>query len=190
MRCRCQSRPLPVSAFTADPVEGCKPLKVQFTNTGTDSVFYIWSFGDGNTSIAENPSYTFNDSGIYLITQRTINKLGCWNEFKSFIKVHPYPVSKFTIPPIPYCGGPQTITFANTSTGAAGYEWSFSNGQNSTATTPTVTFDSVGTYTVTLIAKNEYGCSDTSEQQFTIHTPPKADFTVGQVACQMDCAAV
>jgi PKD repeat protein len=178
--------PLPVSSFKVDPVQGCKPLKVQFTNTGTDSVFYIWSFGDGNTSIDENPVHTFNDSGIYLITQRTINKLGCWNEFKSFIKVHPYPISKFTIPPVPYCGGPQMITFGNNSIGAAQYEWSFSNGKTSTVTTPTITFDSTGTYTVTLIATNEYGCKDTSQQEFTIHVPPKADFAVAVKACAMD----
>lgn len=40
---------------------------VDFVNHSTKAQEYYWDFGDGNTSIEENPSHTFSD-GIYSVT--------------------------------------------------------------------------------------------------------------------------
>ncbi|WP_139957143.1 immunoglobulin-like domain-containing protein [Flavicella sediminum] len=55
-----------------------------------------------------------------------------------------------------------TARFINTSENANSYTWSFGNGSTSTEANPIVTF-SVGSYTVTLTAKNVAGDSDTFE---------------------------
>lgn len=54
--------------FTASPVSGCiAPFTVNFTNTSTNAANYVWTFGDGGTSTALNPSYTYNALGTYTV---------------------------------------------------------------------------------------------------------------------------
>lgn len=54
--------------FTATPVSGCiAPFTVNFTNTSTNAANYVWTFGDGGTSTALNPSYTYNALGTYTV---------------------------------------------------------------------------------------------------------------------------
>jgi len=72
------------------------------------------------------------------------------------------PVADFTGTPTTICAG-STVTFTNLSTGAASYLWNFGAGATpatSTATNPTVTFNTVGSNTITLTATNAFG-SDT-----------------------------
>ncbi len=39
-----------------------------FTNTSTNSVSYLWDFGDGNMSVEENPEHTYAADGDYTVT--------------------------------------------------------------------------------------------------------------------------
>ena len=59
------------AAFTANPTSGTAPLLVDFTNQtpGTGNI-YSWNFGDdnNNTSVATNPSHTYNTVGNYVVT--------------------------------------------------------------------------------------------------------------------------
>ena len=62
----------PIAAFEAEPTEGYVPLIVTFTNKsdpGTGSnVEYLWDFGDGGTTPAENTGHTFTDVGVFPVT--------------------------------------------------------------------------------------------------------------------------
>ncbi len=62
----------PTASFTADPTTGLFPLTVSFTNTsdpGTGNTMeFEWDFGTGESSIEENPEYTFELPGIYQVT--------------------------------------------------------------------------------------------------------------------------
>src|ERR1043165_2221717 len=69
------------------------------------------------------------------------------------------PVANFTGTPTTIFNG-QTVTFTNSSTGNGNtYAWTFQGGSpgTSTATNPTVTYNTAGTYTVTLVATNSNG---------------------------------
>jgi Zn-dependent metalloprotease len=55
-----------------------------------------------------------------------------------------------------FCANPITVNFMNRSSGAATYEWDFGDGTTSTASQPTHTYSTDGTYSVKLIAN---GCS-------------------------------
>jgi gliding motility-associated-like protein len=57
--------PVVTSNFSGNPLVGCMPLLVNFTNLSANANFYYWSFGDGFTDTARNPSHTYLDSGIY-----------------------------------------------------------------------------------------------------------------------------
>lgn len=60
----------PVKAgFTATPVSGQKPLTVQFTDTSTGPVnWWLWQFGSGSNSTAQNPQKIYSTAGNYTVT--------------------------------------------------------------------------------------------------------------------------
>ena len=45
-----------------------QPLKVVLTNNSYDAKSYKWNFGDGVTSIEENPIHRYSQKGVYKIT--------------------------------------------------------------------------------------------------------------------------
>ena len=56
----------PVANLTATPTSGKAPLAVQFTSKSTGTISsYLWSFGDGATSTAQNPKHTYSKAGTY-----------------------------------------------------------------------------------------------------------------------------
>ncbi len=59
----------PLADFSATPTSGQVPLTVQFTDQSIDIdgtvVSWSWNFGDGNTSIEQNPSHTYETYGVY-----------------------------------------------------------------------------------------------------------------------------
>ena len=69
------------------------------------------------------------------------------------------------------------ITFENQSENALTYEWTFGDGNNSTYTHPSNTYDEPGQYFITLIATDEKGCTDTItkpiliEEEWWIYVP-------------------
>src|SRR5438445_6584134 len=70
----------------------------------------------------------------------------------------PTPTAAFTFNPT---GGvaPLTVQFTNQSTNASSYSWQFGNGQNATSQNPSTTYQTAGTYQVTLTASNNTGSS-------------------------------
>ncbi len=69
---------LPMQAgFTANATWGAAPLAVTFTDQTTNSpTSWSWTFGDGGTSTAQNPSHTYNSSGYYTVALTATNSLG------------------------------------------------------------------------------------------------------------------
>ena len=68
---------VPVTSFTSDLSSGKSPLVVQFTDTSTGSpTTWAWSFGDGSTSVEENPSHTYTSAGSYTVSLTATNAEG------------------------------------------------------------------------------------------------------------------
>lgn len=59
----------PTVTASGSPTSGNQPLQVSFTATASDPdgtiTSYFWSFGDGSTSEAQNPSHTYSCSGTF-----------------------------------------------------------------------------------------------------------------------------
>lgn len=112
-----------VANFTADDTVGYAPLTVNFTNESTGYVtLYIWSFGDGGSSVDANPSYTYTTSGVYSVELTATNELfGDGITKTNYITVNPNP-----LPPI--------ITSFSPTSDSAG-ETVTINGQHLTNTT-------------------------------------------------------
>ena len=60
----------PVAVATANPTTGPAPLAVAFSSAGSSDpegqpLTYSWTFGDGGTSTAANPTHTYTQAGRY-----------------------------------------------------------------------------------------------------------------------------
>ena len=64
--------PLAVSSFTFT----VNQLDYTFTSTSTNATSYLWDFGDGTTSTAQNPTHTFPGPGSYNVTLTVYNSCG------------------------------------------------------------------------------------------------------------------
>lgn len=59
---------------------GPAPLTVSFTDSSTNNpTSWYWNFGDGDTSTQQNPTYTYNNPGIYHVTLTASNENGSRN---------------------------------------------------------------------------------------------------------------
>jgi PKD repeat protein len=68
--------PLPTAAYSGTPVSGSAPLQVSFTDASTAATSWLWDFGDGVTSAAQNPVHTYNISGVYNVSLKATNSNG------------------------------------------------------------------------------------------------------------------
>lgn len=58
----------PHASFTAKPLHGVVPHKVEFTNRATGNITeYFWDFGDGNTSTLKEPGHTYDTPGTFTV---------------------------------------------------------------------------------------------------------------------------
>jgi PKD repeat protein len=88
----------PVAAFNGSPTTGITPLTVAFTDNSTGApTSWAWTFGDGGTSTAQNPSHVYTVAGTYSVTLQVTNGLGSDTITKTdYITVTP-PPPDFTI---------------------------------------------------------------------------------------------
>lgn len=173
----------PVISLTASPENGVAPLDVLFTNTsnvGNLTVTGIlWDFGDGATSTDPNPTHTYGTAGNYSATLTLTTALGNASAAApASIAVSPEPNFSGT----PRSGAaPLAVVFANTSdTGGAtvtGTNWDFGDGASSTAATPTHTYNTPGTYTVSFILTTTGGTESSTKTDY-IKVNPVPAFTV------------
>jgi len=63
------------ASFTSDYVYGSDvPIDVIFTNNSTNATNYSWTFGNGGTSLSENPSNTYSTNGTFIVTLTASNE--------------------------------------------------------------------------------------------------------------------
>jgi gliding motility-associated-like protein len=165
---------VPTAQFSANSFVVCVGETVQFTDlsTANGSPINVWTynFGDGNSSNSQNPTHAYSLAGTYTVNLVVTAANGQADaEVKpSYITVNPLPTSDFTAS-TNGCSLPVGVTFTNTSIGGISYEWDFGNGQTSTQQNPaTVNYTTAGTYAVTLISTNSFGCVDTTIQNIVI----------------------
>ncbi len=76
-------------SFVADRQNGVAPLTVNFFDTSRGAITgYAWDFGDGSTSSAQNPTYTYATPGSYLVKLTVYNADGTSNFATTLIVVN------------------------------------------------------------------------------------------------------
>jgi PKD repeat protein len=156
------------AGFTKNRSAGCDTLKVTFNNTSVplgNNFQYIWNFGNGITSTAQQPgiiNYLSSPNNVdttYFISLKAYN--GCDTTYwRDSVKVRANPKARFSVDTTFGCS-PFTVHIINTSKGGPSvYYWDFGNGTRDTTNTLTsfsVTYNTgvTDTFTIRLIAENE-----------------------------------
>ncbi|RYY64302.1 MAG: PKD domain-containing protein, partial [Chitinophagaceae bacterium] len=181
--------PSPTVDFAGNNINGCAPMSTTFTSTvasSTPIVSYSWDLGDGNPSNVANPSHVYNTPGLYTVTLLVTNSSGCSKALTKdqYIKVGTKPVAAFTNSTPSNCTIPFTVNFTNQSTGTGNtYAWDFGDGGTSTQASPSHTYTTAGTYTVTLTVTNAFTCSDVVTKTALVNVGSTTAFTVASPVC-------
>lgn len=163
------------AAFEGLNESGCSPVTIDFNSISVVSIGSItswdWNFGNGMNSNVENPNQTYlNEEGItYPIQLIVTSDLGCTDDTTVFMQINAYPqvVAEFSYFPNTVLFG-EDINFENLSTNATSWQWDFGDGVNSVEESPAHSYLTIGTYSITLIASNEFGCNDTISYQLEV----------------------
>ncbi len=162
------------------PYTGSTGSFVSFSSAGsTDSdgtiASYLWTFGDGTTSTAANPTHIYASGGTKTITLTVTDNDGATSAPDTTTAV-------INVTPVADAGGPYSGTAGVTVnvTGAAStdsdgsistYAWSWGDGTTSPASTfaPAIhTYTTGGAYTITLTVTDDDGTTDSDTAVATI----------------------
>lgn len=153
---------------------------VSFADKSIGAVSWLWDFGDGTTSIIQNPSHSYSALNTYTVSL-TVTNGGCQNTISKNIAL-------FTSAPViamnktADCKS-NAFTFSLTAASSANitaYNWDLGDGNTSTAATFGYFYSNTGNYNVNLITTDLNGCKDTITQLVKVYGP-KASFSFAPV---------
>ncbi|HLF29248.1 MAG TPA: PKD domain-containing protein, partial [Anaerolineae bacterium] len=142
--------------FVASPLSGTVPLSVTFSDLSTPLggiEAWLWDFGDGSTSTAQNPTQVYTQPGSYTVTLTVAAGSDVYTKTRpAYIEVASNIALDFSGQPVTGTA-PLTVNFTNLSTPLGEVDawlWDFGDGITDTLQNPTHVYPQAGTYTVTL----------------------------------------
>jgi gliding motility-associated-like protein len=182
----------PVTGFSA-PANTCLGDSTRFKDTtsvaiGNYEKYWLWDFGDGQTSKVQNPAHLYKTAGDYAVVLTVTDNNGCPTVSNPVsIHVSTLPVANFTAS-TPDCAN-QNITLTDQSTSTDGtikkWIWSYGDGKTDTLISNqpfTHLYDTTGVDTVSLTVITDKGCiSNVYTKVLTIHPLAIVDFTLPYV---------
>jgi PKD repeat protein len=167
------------TASAGGPYSAVTGTAVSFSGTATDSpadvtagLQYAWSFGDGGSSMVQNPTHNYTAAGTYTATLTITDADGLTASSSATVTI------ANPSPPTGNAGTAKsgnegsTVSFSGSAsggTGALSYAWNFGDGATGSGSlTPSHSYAEAGTYTVTLTVTDSLGLTGTSTTTATV----------------------
>lgn len=186
-------RQSPSAKILASTTSGVAALKVDFNAQGSTDpdgsiLSYRWDFGNGDSSTAINPTYTYQTAGNYTAVLTVTDNDGLASSASVFVTVSA-PANKAPSVMISASAlsgiAPLPVVFS--SAGSAdpdgsivSYAWTFGDGTTSTAASPSKTYMSAGNYTATLTVTDNAGATSKASVGISVGSDPSRDIDVSQ----------
>ena len=148
-------------------------------NTGNIAEWH-WDFGNGDTSIVQNPNYSFPTAQLSFVTLEVVSDSGCPDDTTLIVETFPLPEANFISDSV--CLGADSVFFTNTSQITSdtitNWYWTFTDANIifSTDTNPSNYYSDTGVYNVQLIVETNHNCFDTVDHTVLVHDLPMANF--------------
>lgn len=185
----------PTAVFSVSNAK-CENKAITFTDQSTPAgtlAKWTWDFGNGNVVTATNGNpitQTYTTTGTYTVKLTVESQSGCKSLVTpQTIVVTPNPKVEFDLPgnvclPTGSAAFVNRTTISDNSLPQVTYNWTFGDGNGSTAISPTHTYTSAGPFTVWLKATSKDFCVDSLSKSFTtIYQPPVANFDLNPENC-------
>lgn len=186
-----------VVTSSASYFTSCNSFTTTFTNLNNSPLInsYYWDFGvtsqSNDTSTVANPTFTYPDTGVYVLTLILNRGQTCHDSTTRLIRVYPsfFPAFTFT----GQCKNTQ-IQFTDKTQTTYGVvnSWAWNFGDISTAAdtshikNPQYTYTAVGNYNVSLLVTSTKGCADTVSAIIAIKDKPDLIVTNDTLICSID----
>ena len=181
-----------ISYFTS-----CNSFTTTFANVNNSPLInsYYWDFGvksqTNDTSTLATPTFTYPDTGTYVLTLILNRGQPCYDSTTRFIKIYPGFVPDFSFSGV--CKNTQ-IQFTDKTTTTYGLvnSWSWNFGDQSTVAdtshvkNPRYSYSTAGSYPVSLLVTSDKGCVDTVSKVIDIKDQPSLTVTNDTLICSID----
>ena len=182
----------PTAKITMDTNWGCAPLQVNFFDASmsdTNIVSCLWNFGDGGTSVLENPSHSFitNKDQKFKISLLVTDVFGCTGLSKGVKSVQvKRPSAFFYFEDNELCVQ-DTLQILGLNVNDSLYNWNFGDGSSSSQIAPQKTYVNGGTFPVILEVTDHYGCIGVYSpiDSIKVHDLPDSQFSANDTS--MSC---
>jgi len=174
----------------------CDSTVLDFTSTISNAslpnVSYSWNFGDGASSLVEDPSHLYRNQSsatqvTYNVSLDVETEMGCSDNVNTSVFVGNFVNSAFSIDVSEGCS-PVNVTITNNSKGGE-YRWYWNSAlaagaENYTSNDSIEVFshqyiNNTGvdqTFYLTLVSENLDGCTDTLTREILVHSSVMAEF--------------
>lgn len=179
----------PVADFSV--VDLCEDSVLNLVNsssiTPAAGLTYNWDFGNGDSSQAVSPVYSYGGYGMQSISLEATSN-GCMSSVTKSLMVHPNPVAAFSNNDA--CLGSVTNfnNSSNIATGSMSFLWDLGSGNSAVLSNPTFVFPTSGTQNITLTATSAVGCVHDTTIGVLVNALPNPSFSVN-ATCQGDVMA-
>lgn len=170
----------PIAGFSFD--DACYYDTTRLTNTSTVAEGQIssfkWYFGDGDSASTKDAQHYYQDSGLYQVTLTVVSDSGCSGTVTDTVKKRPPFIIDFTYQDT--CLGLET-DFVNTSSSNQPLDqffWRISDGTQYNSRDAKHLFTSSGSFDVTLRARADTVCVDSTTHTIEVYPAVTADFSV------------
>ena len=155
---------IPATADENDTVS----FSVTATDPGPDTFTYLWDFGDGFASTAQNPTHVYPDDGTFTVTVTVDDSDDTTVSTGTLVVSNLAPTVTSTLGPATGNEG-DLLTFAGAATDpspvdavALAYTWDWGDTTSGTGSAAQHAWTDEGTYTVTFTATDPQGAADTA----------------------------
>jgi gliding motility-associated-like protein len=187
--------PKPTADFSLPALGRCRRDSFTIRNASSGAIAQsFWNFGDGSTSTSTgvNPVRKVYDSvKTYNVVLQVATSQGCRDTTQKSLQVYVQPKADFRLDKTSGCG-PLLVAFTNISDhgGSTGtrkdmsFLWDFTSGRRSTAADTSMSFRASRwrdtTYSVKLVALNQWGCKDSVSKSLLVYPNPTSRFTLNR----------
>jgi len=175
----------------------CNSFTTTFANLSNSPLIktYFWDFGvpsqTNDTSTLANPTFTYPDTGVYVLTLILNRGQPCFDSTTRQIRIYPGFFPAFTS--TGECKNTQIQFTDNTQTNYGvvnSWSWNFGDASTLTDTSrsrnPGFTYTASGNYIATLLVTNSKGCADTVTSIIAIKDKPSFTVANDTLICSID----